>query len=117
MSMNGLLLIGIMAVWVAGLGWVWRRSFLRLPRPELAYARMYRMATLLAIETKTSRTAMEFGGALAAALPEMREDIYFICRAYCKARYGDTRLPEQEKHRLGLAWTHVRKAIVRYSMS
>ncbi|MFH1141743.1 MAG: transglutaminase-like domain-containing protein, partial [Chloroflexota bacterium] len=66
-SSGGVFLMALMAMWVAGLVWVWRRFFLQLPHPEMAYARMHRMARLLVVEPPQGHTPREFGTALAAA--------------------------------------------------
>lgn len=116
-SPAGVLLMVLMAMWVAGLVWLWRRSFLLLPNPEMAYARMHRMARLLVVEPKQGHTPREFGRALAAAIPEFREDILVICDAFCRTRYGNTNLSEQDGLGLRLAWNRVQKAMVRRTLN
>ncbi|MDO8750271.1 MAG: transglutaminase domain-containing protein [Dehalococcoidia bacterium] len=116
-SSGGVFLMALMAMWVAGLMWVWRRFFLHLPRPEMAFARMHRMARLLVVEPPRGHTPMEFGTALATAIPESKEDILFICDAFCRARYGNAKLAEQDGLGLRLAWNRVRKALMRYTLN
>ena len=116
-SSGGVFFMALMAMWVAGLVWVWRRFFLQLPRPEMAYARMHRMARLLLVEPPQGHTPREFGTALASAIPGAREDILFICDAFCKARYGNAELSEQEGLGLRRAWSRVQKTMVRRTMN
>ncbi|MEK7778219.1 MAG: DUF4129 domain-containing protein, partial [Chloroflexota bacterium] len=95
----------------------WRRFFLQLPRPEMAFARMHRMARLLVVEPPRGHTPLEFGAALSTAIPESKEDILFICDAFCRASYGNAKLAEQDGLGLRLAWNRVRKALVRYTLN
>ena len=116
LGMGGAVLVAFLALWTAGLWLVWHRFFMALPRPELAYARMYRMASLLAVGPTQGQTPLEFGNTLAPLLPDAREDVNFICDTFCRTRYGGEELSMREGFRIRLAWIRVRKAIVRHSL-
>ncbi len=116
-SSGGVFLMALMAMWTAGLVLVWRRYFLQLPHPEMAYARMHRMARILLVEPPRGHTPREFGTALASAIPGAREDILFICDAFCRARYGNAELSEQDGLGLRLAWNRVQKSMVRHTLN
>ncbi len=116
-SSGGILFMMLIALWAAGLVWVWRRFFLQLPDPEMAYARMQRMASLLVVESPQGQTPREFGVALAAIVPESREDVLLICDAFCRTLYGNAKLAEQDRLGLGVAWHRVRKALVHYTLN
>jgi len=116
LSTKGALLIVLTALWAIGLWALWRRLFLRLPHPELAYQRMYGMAGLLGMAQLHGQTPMEYGNILAALIPETRDDISVICESFCKVRYGRTPLSRREQWQLRQAWDRVRKAMVQYSL-
>ena len=116
LGMGGAVLAAFLALWTAGLWLVWHRSFMALPRPELAYTRMHRMASLLALSPTQGQTPLEFGNTLAPLLPDAGEDVNFICDTFCRTRYGGEELSLREGFRIHLAWLRVRKAILRHSL-
>ena len=116
LGMGGAVLAAFLALWTAGLWLVWHRFFMALPRPELAYIRMYRMASLLAVGPTQGQTPLEFGNTLGPLLPEAREDVNFICDTFCRTLYRGEELSLREGFRIRLAWLRVRKAILRHSL-
>ena len=114
---GGVLLVAFLALWAAGMWLVWRRYFLALPRPELAYARMHRMASLMEVAPTRGQTPMEFGRALTNLVPEAEEDVTLICETYSKTQYARAKLSVFEGLRISTAWTRVRKAIMRRSLN
>ncbi|MBI4201429.1 MAG: transglutaminase domain-containing protein [Chloroflexi bacterium] len=104
------------ALWIAMLWWGWRRFILSLPRPELAYQRLHRLAGILAMKPQPPQTPLEFGRGMAAVLPEAREEIALICETYSKNRYGRTEISLRERRLLRESWNHIQKAVMRQSL-
>ena len=109
---GGLLLITTMVAWIAALWLLWHRFIMRLPRPELTYFRMRRMAGLLAAQPEPTHTPLEFGSVLSRTVPEAREDIDYICNTYSRSIYGNSPISMMEGFRLRSAWNRVRKVLV-----
>ena len=101
-----------MVAWIAALWLLWHRFIMRLPRPELTYFRMRRMAGLLVAQPELTHTPLEFGSLLSRAVPEAREDIDYICNTYSRSIYGNSPISMMEGFRLRSAWNRVRKVLV-----
>ena len=111
-------LFGIaLVLWMAALWIVWRRFFIGLPRPEVAYGRLCRLASFLVTGPEASQTPLEFGKFVANTAPTVRQDINIICEAYSESRYGQGRLTRREGFRVYLAWRRVRRALTKRSLS
>ncbi len=85
---------------------------MRLPRPELTYFKMRRMAGLLVSQPERTHTPLEFGRLLSRAVPEAGDDIGYICNTYSRSTYGNSPISMMEGLRLRSAWNRVRKALV-----
>ena len=109
---GGLLLIITMVAWIVALWLLWHRFIMRLPRPELTYFRMRRMAGMLVARPEMTHTPLEFGSLLSRAVPEAGEDIGYICNTYSRSIYGNSPISMMEGFRLRSAWNRVRKALV-----
>lgn len=83
-----LVFLGVLAG-LATLAWyLWERDLRGLPPAVVAYAKMTRLATLLGFGPRRSETPVEYGQALAGAVPEAGSNVARIAHDYTRYRFG-----------------------------
>ena len=117
LGQGGALFGAALLLWATALWIVWRRRFMALPRPEVAYGRLCRLASFLVAGPTASQTPLEYGSLVANTAPTVRQDINIICQAFSESRYGRGRLTRREGFRVYLAWRRVRRALARRSLN
>ncbi len=107
-------LFGLMMVIMATTVWIiWRRFFWELYRPGGAYLRLKRLAAFLGLPSPPSETPFELVRRLSAIVPQVEQELHYICDSYVTATYAGRRAPGLNQIRVTRAWYRVRRALLK----
>jgi transglutaminase-like putative cysteine protease len=106
-----LYLIGILAALALLLWYLWEKDLRGLPPTVVAYVKMTRLATLLGFRLRAAETPIEYGEALASAVPEAQTSASRIAADYAVYRFGHLN-PDSPERPLRL-WRFIRNALLR----
>ncbi|MBI4233222.1 MAG: transglutaminase domain-containing protein [Chloroflexi bacterium] len=112
-GIGGLAAAAVLLGGAACLWYLYRRLFVELPAPELAYEQLRRMGSFSGLPGAAHLTPSEYVQALAGQLPGAKGDLTIIGDAYSRRRYGQKGLSPEERLRVLEAWHRVRKRLVR----
>lgn len=109
-----LVVLGVLAG-LAALAWYfWERDLRGLPPTVVAYAKMTRLAALLGFAPRPSETPVEYGKALADAVPEAGSNVARIAQDYTRYRFGRHDPDHERAAPAGpRLWRLVRNALLR----
>ncbi|MBI4199303.1 MAG: DUF4129 domain-containing protein, partial [Chloroflexi bacterium] len=112
---SGLLLVAAVLAWALLVWAVYRRYAMTLPRPELAYHRLCRLADTIGTGPKPTQTPQEFARSLGSLAPDVSAEIRLICDTFGSMQYGRKELSRRESFQLRVTWRKVVRAVMKQS--
>jgi len=106
----GLALFG-MVMWLG-----WRRLLGWVSEPQVAYARIGRLAALSGMEPRENLTPQEYGRRLATAVPEIAAALDQIVYTYMRVTYGKHKLNSEDRSSVAKAWPQVRNHLLWHAL-
>ncbi len=115
-SRGWLILAAVLAAVVLLLRWG-MRWLLGTPRRAVeVYGKLARLADFAGVGPVQGQTALEFGGRLGRAEPDMLPAVAVVVRAYSAGTYGQKNMTLEQEQEVGKAWRQVRLALLRKAL-
>ena len=109
---GGAFFAGFMVIGLLLMRFFWTRRYGEFSTPETAYSRIRRLVVFLGVPCPASQTPYEFGELLSRLLPDNKEDVDLICRAFVEKRYGRSNPSAVEIVRMLWAWNRIKRALM-----
>jgi transglutaminase-like putative cysteine protease len=94
----------------------WRRLLGQVSEPQVAYARIGRLAALSGLGPRENLTPREYGHRLAATFPQVTPALNQIVHAYMRASYSNHYLSGEDRSNIAKAWPEVRNHLLRHAL-